>query len=94
MRERNKIIIWPLYFDLRKTRSQGRRVPKKFAVPNPNLNSIQAAVEKMGLQYEAVPEASYPRSSWKKTGYISVSKKVARNRLLKEIAEKLSNTRP
>lgn len=89
MRARDKIILWPVYFDSSKTRSQGRRVPKKIAVPTPKLNDIQTAVEKLGLKCTIATELAYPRSPWGKTGHVSVSKGRSKNNLLNDIAESL-----
>ncbi|MFQ6095472.1 MAG: signal recognition particle subunit SRP19/SEC65 family protein [Candidatus Bathyarchaeia archaeon] len=94
MREKDRIILWPIYFDSTRTRSEGRRVPKKLAVRSPRLSDIQAAAQKLGLQFEVVPDAAYPRSPWRRMGYISVPKNRPKNRLLKEIAENLSKGRP
>lgn len=89
MRDRDKIILWPVYFDSTKTRSKGRRVPKKIAVPTPKLTDIQTAVEKFGLKGEIVTESAYPRFPWGKTGYVSVFKEGSKKNLLKKVAENL-----
>ncbi len=89
MRERDKTVLWPVYFDSTKARSQGRKVPKKLAVPSPKLSDIQAAMEKLGLKCDLVIEAAYPRSPWRKIGYITAPKKGSKSNLLKQIAEVL-----
>jgi len=94
MRERDKKVIWPVYFDSTKTRSQGRRVPKKLAAPAPKLSDIRALVEKMGLRCDLVAEAAYPSSPWRKTGYVWVSTKGSKNNLLRRIAENLPRIHP
>jgi len=92
MREKDRVILWPVYFDSTKTRSQGRRVPKRLAVPAPRLSDIQAAVEKMGLKYNVAVEPAYPPSPWRKIGYVSVPKKGTKSNLLRKIAEYLPKT--
>lgn len=94
MREKDRIILWPIYFDSTRTRSEGRRVPKRLAVRAPRLKDIQRASEDLGLKFEAVMETAFPRSPWRKTGYISVLKKGPKNQLLEKIAEKLLKDRP
>jgi len=89
MREKNRIILWPVYFDSRRTRSEGRRVPKRLGTQSPKLSDIEKAAEKLGLVFEVVPDAIYPRSAWRKMGCILVLKSGPKNRLLKDIGEKL-----
>ena len=32
---KDKIVIWPVYFDASKSRKEGRRIPKKLAIKYP-----------------------------------------------------------
>ena len=89
MRERDRIVLWPIYFDSGRTRSEGRRVPKRLGLQTPKLSDIQKAIEKLGLEFEVVLDAIYPRSARRRTGYIVVRGNEPKNRLLKDIAEKL-----
>lgn len=89
MREKDRIILWPIYFDSRRTRSEGRRVPKRLGMPAPKLSDIQKAVEKLGFEFEVVPDARYPRSTLRRTGYISIPKNGPKSQVLRDIAEKL-----
>ena len=92
MQKRDRIILWPIYFDSGRTRSEGRRVPKRLGLQAPKLSDVQKAVEKFGLEFEVVPDAIYPRSPWRRTGYIMVPGSEPKNRLLKDIAEKLQKS--
>lgn len=90
MQRRNEIIVWPVYFDLMKSRNEGRRLPKKFSIPSPNIDILEKAIRNLGLKYEIFPEASHPRFPWIKTGFIIVKKNgKSKNQLLKEIAFEL-----
>ena len=89
MREKDRIILWPIYFDSTRSRSEGRKVPKRLAVRAPGLKDIQGAAEKLRLKFEVVTDAAYPRSSRRRPGYVSVIKSGPKNRLMREIAEKL-----
>ena len=93
MRKQNKIVLWPVYFDSNKTRREGRRVPKKLAIPSPKLEEIQKAVKRMGLRPEIVPDAVYPSSPWQKTGHFIIPKKDSKAKTLRKIAEELSDIR-
>jgi signal recognition particle subunit SRP19 len=93
MRKQNKIFLWSVYFDAKKTRADGRRVPKKLAVSEPKLEELQLAAKRLGLQSELVSDAAYPNSPWRKTWLLVVPKKESKGKTLKRIAEELSNLR-
>jgi signal recognition particle subunit SRP19 len=97
MRKQDKIIMWPVYFDSTKTRGNGRRVPKSLAVPSPKVLEIKEAVEKLGLSYEVVLDAGYPKTPWLKTGMLLVTKKESKEKVIGKIGKQLlkirSNTR-
>jgi signal recognition particle subunit SRP19 len=93
MKKKDKIVVWPAYFDSNKTRLQGRRVARSLAVAAPRLEEIEKAAKKIGLQAEIVSDARYPKSHWQRTGYILVSKKASKNQTLRNIAKELANIR-
>lgn len=93
MRKSDKLILWPVYFDSTKARSEGRRAPKKLAVSAPKLDEIRKAAERLGFHPEIVPDAAYPNMPWKKTGFITVSKKESKVKVIKGIAKGISANR-
>ena len=94
MRKQNKIVVWPVYFDSTKARGQGRKIPKKYAVPNPKLDEICKALDKLKLKYEVVADAAYPKMPWRRTGVIYVEKiKKPKLEILKLIGQKLVELR-
>jgi signal recognition particle subunit SRP19 len=93
MRKQEKIIIWPAYFDITKTRVEGRRIPKSLAVPLPKTLEIREAAEKAGLTCELVPNAGYPKAHWLKTGMVMVKKEQPKDQILKIIAKQLQKAR-
>ena len=93
MRNKNKIVLWSIYFDANKTRADGRRVPKKLAVSAPKLEEIQRAAKRLGLQPEVVPDAAHPSSPWLKTGLLAIPKTESKDKTVKKIAEELSKLR-
>ncbi|MEM2419873.1 MAG: signal recognition particle subunit SRP19/SEC65 family protein [Candidatus Bathyarchaeia archaeon] len=93
MRKQDKVILWPAYFDSTKTRGEGRKVPKKLAVPSPKVSELREAAEKLGLEHELVLDVCYPKTPWLKTGMLLVVKKEPKNQLLKRIAAQLLKIR-
>jgi signal recognition particle subunit SRP19 len=89
MRKKNRIIIWPIYFDSTKTKALGRKIPKNLGKPSPTLAKIEKAIIDINLSYNIVPETAYPSTPWKKTGYIRIEKTKSKNKIIKEIAKKI-----
>lgn len=90
MRRRDEIVLWPVYFDSMKTRSEGRKVPKKLSRPSPNLGVLEKAVANLGFSYKVITDVTYPRFSWKKSGLILVKKTKPKNRIISEVAQEIS----
>jgi signal recognition particle subunit SRP19 len=93
MRKQNKIFLWPIYFDANKTRTDGRRIPKKLAVSAPKLEELQMSAKRLGLQPEVISDAAHPSSPRQRTGLVVVPKKESKGKTLKKIAEELSRLR-
>ena len=93
MQKKNKIILWPAYFDSTKTRLQGRRIPKAIAVPSPKLDEIQKAAQKSGFQAEPSLDFRHPQAPWQKTGLILVPKNVNKTNTIRRVAKELSSMR-
>ena len=93
MRQQEKIIIWPAYFDSTKTRNDGRRVPRNLAVPSPRIVEVEEAAGKLGLSHEIVADVGYPKTPWLKTGMILVKRKGSKNEIILIIARQLLKVR-
>jgi signal recognition particle subunit SRP19 len=93
MRKQDKAIIWPAYFDLTKTRKEGRRVQKSLAVQSPKIMEVQEAVQKLGLEFELVAGKGYPKMPWSKAGMLLVEKKWSKEQIINRIAKQLLKAR-
>jgi len=89
MRQQDKVIIWPIYFDSTKTRNEGRRVHKSLAVPSPRTSEIKDAVDRLRLSCELGADVAHPKNSWLKTGMVLVKKKESKEKLIKKIANQI-----
>ena len=85
------ITLWPEYFDANLTRAQGRRLPKKLCVPNPNLDFIAKGAMILDLEYEILEDMSYPKFPREKHGCVRVERRgdMTKTELLPKIAEVL-----
>ena len=94
MRKQNKIVVWPAYFDSTKARGKGRKLSKKFTVPNPKLDEICKVLDKLKLKYEVVADAAHPKMPWRRTGVIYIEKgKEPKLKILKLIGKRLVEIR-
>ena len=89
----NKCIVWPIYFDALKTRGEGRKVPKRFAIPSPKIEEIVEAAKTLNLNPKTNPEARYPREWWQKSGYVVLDKLKTKNETLLTLAKKMVELR-
>ena len=89
MRKLDKAIIWPVYFDISKTRKEGRRVPKSLAVQSPKITELKEAVDRLRLKNEINLEAHFPQMPWAKTGMLFVEKKESKEKVIQSIAKQL-----
>ncbi|MBD3188388.1 hypothetical protein GF325_16250 [Candidatus Bathyarchaeota archaeon] len=76
MRNKKKIMIYPCYFDVKRPRSKGRRVPKKDAVLRPMLDELRVIADHMKLSYDLDEEVVHPAAWWDgNPGRIMIKKK-------------------
>ena len=89
MPEKNKFIIWPIYFDSARSRSEGRAVAAGDAVESPSIDDIIAAAQKAGLKPEIERDKRHPKTWYESAGRILIPKSSPKSALLKKIAGSL-----
>ncbi|WXG40940.1 MAG: signal recognition particle subunit SRP19/SEC65 family protein [Candidatus Freyarchaeum deiterrae] len=94
MKQKNKIILYPEYFDSKLTREKGRRVPLKLSVPSPTVEELALVSKRLGYNFEMDPESAYPSNWWNKQGRLLLTKEdLNKNEVVKNIAKILSKAR-
>jgi len=93
MQKKGKIILWPVYFDSIKTRTEGRKIPKGYAIQSPRVEELEKAVQRLGLQFQTVTDASHSKEPWHKTGLLVVSKEDSKTQIMRKIARLLQSIR-
>jgi signal recognition particle subunit SEC65 len=98
MRKQDKVIIWSAYFDVARSRKDGRRVSKSLAVASPKIEEVKEAAQKLSLACQLFPDPCYPKMPYSKSGMLLVENKGSKNRTVTMIAKQLltmrSATRP
>jgi signal recognition particle subunit SRP19 len=88
---RDEIIVWPVYFDVSKSRKEGRRIPKSFAIKSPSIDDIFNACIKLGLEAIIEHDKAFPRTPWEKSGRIIIKKTTKKkSEIILEISEILN----
>ena len=86
----NAIVLWPEYFDISRSRAEGRRLPKSLCVDKPDLDIRAKGAMILDLEYKIIEDAAYPSNSNEKNGCVRVEKgKMKKTTLLSKIGETL-----
>lgn len=85
-------VIWTVNLDKKKSRAGGRRIPKRFAIPNIRLSELADACKELGI-LRRVEEKKYPKCWWEEGGRVVVEKRDTKTRIMVEIAAKISEIR-
>ncbi len=93
MRDKGKLVIWPAYLDLTNSRKDGRILSKKDSVKQPELNEIEKAAAKLGLNPEVEADKAYPKSWWEVSGRVLVDNNGPKTVIAKQIAQSIKQMR-
>ncbi len=86
----NQLVLWPHYFDARRSRTAGRRVPSSLAVTEPDARWVESAARKAGLETTLQEGARHPSAPYKAVGRVLVAKVGSKEDVLRRVAERLS----
>ncbi len=91
MRSRKPFIIfWPQYFDAKRSRGRGRRIPKKFAIDKISLNDISKAAKNLGYNAQIEKGYKYSRTWWEDPGRVLIDTKgKQKSKVLLEVAKEI-----
>jgi len=83
------IVLWPTYFDIKASREDGRRIPRRDAVDGPTASMLFEVVKSLKLDCVLELEKSYPRFWFRNEGRVLVEPKLKKPELMKRVAAKL-----
>jgi signal recognition particle subunit SRP19 len=91
MRSRKPFLIfWPQYFDAKRSRSNGRRLPKKFAIEKVSLEEIAKAAQNLGYNSELERTYKYSKTWWDDTGRVLIDAKgKKKSKVMLEVAKEI-----
>lgn len=87
------IILYPAYFDLGRSRADGRRVAKKWAVESPTVEEVVAAAKALGLEPQVDAEKAFPTSHWRHEGRVLVRADYFKTSVVTKVAQRIKQKR-
>jgi signal recognition particle subunit SRP19 len=82
-------VIWPCYFDVSRSRSEGRRVAKRIAIKEPTIDLVEKAARALRFNPTVEQAARYPAKPWKRCGRVLIEKTQKKENSIKQIAERM-----
>lgn len=90
--DKDRFMIYPLYFDATKTYSQGRKCPLKVCVSKPTCPEIQSALKFLDLPHTFESEKRHPRDPFT-YGRFSIERKYGRKHVIEGILGVIKESR-
>ena len=87
------IVLYPAYFDAGRSREEGRRVAKKWAVESPTVQEIAVAAKALGLEPTLEEGKAHSATPWRKEGRVLVRADYFKTSVVRKVAERLKSTR-
>ncbi len=87
--ERRPLILWPVYFEASKSRSEGRKVPAHLAVKKVTAEAVLKAAKAAGYEAELDPNAKHPACWFESSGRVLVRTNEKKTVVLRKVALQL-----
>lgn len=88
-RSADVVVLWPRYFDARRSRAEGRRVPRELALRDPDAAWVHKAAQRAGLAAELEEKARDPFLPWKTAGRVIVQGRGGKEATLRAVAQRM-----
>ncbi len=93
LKDKNRLIIWPVYLDATKSRAEGRILSLKESIKSPVLKEIEKAASELSMNPVVEADKAHPKSWWVVSGRVLVDKKGPKSVMTKQIAQRIHKTR-
>lgn len=93
LKDKNRLIIWPVYLDATKSRAEGRILSLKESIKSPVLKEIEKAASELNMNPVVEADKAHPKSWWVVSGRVLVDKKGPKSVMTKQIAQRIHKTR-
>ena len=83
-------VYWPQYFDIKRSRSDGRRLSKNLAIDKVSADIIAKAARQLGYKAELESNYKYPKSWFDEPGRVLIDTKgKKKSKVLIEVAKEI-----
>ncbi len=93
LKDKTKLVIWPVYLDATRSRAEGRLLSMKDSVKSPVLKEIENAALELNLNPVVESDKAHPKSWWVVSGRVLVDKKAPKSIIAKQISQKINKMR-
>jgi len=93
LKDKNKLVIWPVYLDATRSRGEGRILSVRDSIKSPVLPEIEKAALELKLNPVVEADKAYPKSWWAVSGRVLVDKTGPKSIIAKQIAQKIKKAR-
>ena len=88
------LIFWPQYFDVKRSRAEGRKLPKNLAIEKVTTKEIASAAKRLGYKVEIEGSFKYPRTWWDNPGRVIIDTKgKKKSKVISEVAREIRKMR-
>jgi len=87
------IVLYPAYFDVARSRDQGRRVAKRWAVDSPTAQEVASAAKALGLEPQLEDGKAFPSTPWRKEGRVLVRADYYKTSIVQKVAKRIKESR-
>jgi signal recognition particle subunit SRP19 len=87
------IVLYPAYFDLGRSRTEGRRVAKRWAVESPTAQEVASAAKALGLEPQVQEDKAFPSTPWRKEGRVLVRADYFKTSIVSKVAKHIKESR-
>jgi len=87
------IVLYPAYFDLGRSRHEGRRVAKRWAVESPTAQEVASAAKALGLEPQLEDDKAFPSTPWRKDGRVLVRADYYKTSIVQKVAQHIKESR-
>jgi len=88
------LIFWPQYFDSKRSRAQGRKIPQNLAIEKVTTKEIVTAAKRLGYSAEVEGSFKYPKTWWDNPGRVVIDTKgKKKSKVLLEVAREIRKIR-
>jgi len=86
-------VIYPQYLDSKRSRQEGRRIPKSVSIPAPKESEFRSAAKDLKIRFEIQAGKSYPKAGKAGSFRVLVFTDETKSRVIEKLAQRIATNR-